>query len=65
MILWTTILDKIKKVIKPDDDIRFIDVRYLDKWIRNYSKCFPKFVLNNNYKIYFNPEYYRYELSKK
>lgn len=65
MILWTTILDKIKKVIKPDDDIRFIDIRYLKKWINNYPECFPKYVLTNNYKIYFNPEFYRYELSKQ
>lgn len=65
MILWNTILDKIEKVIKTNDDIRFIDIRYLEKWIKNYPQCFPKFVLKNKHKIYFNPEFYRYELSKK
>lgn len=64
MILWTTILDKIERVIKPEDDLRFIDIRYLDKWIKNYSDYFPKFVLSKNYKIYFNPSLYRYEFFK-
>lgn len=64
MILWTTIVNKISINLKPDDDLRFIDIRYLDKWIRKYSNCFPKFVLNNNYKIYFNPDLLRYEFYK-
>jgi hypothetical protein len=64
MILLTTITTKIQKVIKPEDDIRFLDVRYLDKWIRNYPQCFPKFVLNNEHKILFNPNKLRYEFHK-
>lgn len=62
MILWYTILDRIKKVILPEDDIRFIDIRYLDKWINKYPQCFPTYVINKNYVINFIPEKLRYEL---
>lgn len=64
MVLWTTILDKIKKVIKSDDDIRFIDIRYLQKWISNYSDCFPSFVLKNQHQILFNSYKLRYEFHR-
>lgn len=65
MILWTTILNKLSTNLKPEDDLRFVDIRYLDKWIRKYPFCFPKFVLNNNHNIYFNPNKLRYELHRK
>jgi len=65
MILWETILNKIEFIITPDDDIRFIDIRYLDKWIRKYQQCFPKFVLINKHNIIFNSEKLRYEFHKK
>jgi hypothetical protein len=65
MILWTTILNRIDKELKPSDDLRFIDIRYLGNWIKNYPKCFPKFVRDNNYTIIFNSELLRYELYEK
>jgi len=65
MILWTTILNKLSNTLEPCDDSRFIDIRYLDKWIREYPDCFPKFVLNNEYKIIFNFNLLRYEFHRK
>jgi len=65
MILWTTILNKLSNTVKPDDDLRFIDIRYLNKWIREYPNCFPKFVLNEEHQIIFNPNLLRYEFHKK
>lgn len=65
MILWTTILNKISNIIKSDDDLKFIDIRYLDKWIKKYPNCFPNYVLDNKYNIYFNPNLLRYEFHRK
>jgi hypothetical protein len=61
MILWTTILDRIEKIIKPDDNIRFIDIRYLQSWITKYPNCFPKFIQKNQHNIVFNSNKLRYE----
>ena len=32
MILWDDILAKIEGCLQPEDDLRFIDLRYLEKW---------------------------------
>jgi hypothetical protein len=65
MILLTTILDKIEKEIKPEHNLRFdFDCRFMDKWIREYPQCFPKFVKENRYNIIFNRNLLRYELNK-
>ena len=60
MILFDTIRNRLSKIT----DIRFVDVRYLDKWIKEYPNCFPKYVLNNKHKITFNTNKLRYELWK-
>lgn len=65
MILWTTILNRIEKNLKSDDDIRFIDIRYLKYWIEKYSNCFPEYVKNNQHKIIFNNNKLRYEIYKQ
>lgn len=65
MILLTTILNKIEKEIKPEHNLRLdFDCRFLDKWVREYPQCFPKFVKENKYNISFNPNLLRYELNK-
>lgn len=61
MILWDTILNKLNNY---NVDIRLIDIRYLDKWIKLYPTCFPKYVINNNFKIIFNSNFLRYELHR-
>lgn len=63
MILWDTILDRLSKQVEYDE-LRFIDIRYLTKWITNYPDCFPKFVLNGNFNIKFNSEKIRWELHR-
>ena len=60
MTLFNTILDKLKK----HTDIRFIDVRYLSKWIRLYPECFPSYVISGNYDIRFNSNKLRHEIIK-
>ena len=64
MILWTTILNKLEKNVN-SNELRFIDIRYLDKWIKKFPHCFPKFIIQNNHKIIFNSNKLRYEFSKK
>lgn len=64
MILWTTILNKLSKYVD-NNTLRFeCDIRYLDRWIREYPKCFPNYIHNNNYKTLFNHEKLRYELHR-
>lgn len=65
MILWDTILNKIESKINDVSVTRFIDIRYLDKWINLYPECFPDFILNNKHEIIFNYEKYRYEFHKR
>lgn len=64
MILWDDILAKIEGCLQPEDDLRFIDLRYLEKWQRKYPQCFPAFMLANQHQIKFNPEKLRYEIWK-
>lgn len=64
MILWDTILIKLKEKINDDQISRFIDIRYLSKWINLYPECFPKFVINDNHKIIYDPEKIKYEFHK-
>lgn len=49
--LWDTIFNKL---LSNNIDHKDIDVRYLQKWIRLYPNCFPKFVIKGNYEIHFN-----------
>ncbi len=47
-MLLSTIQNKIEKV---HGSLSFdFDVRYLERWVRNYPNCFPKFILNGHYK---------------
>lgn len=51
MILATTIQTRLEKVhgsLYPD-----FDIRYLQRWIKLYSSCFPKFILNGNFECKF------------
>ena len=61
MILWDTILNKLNNY---NVDTRLIDIRYLDKWIKLYPTCFPKYIIDNNFKIIFNSKFLRYELHR-
>lgn len=65
MILWYSILNKLESKISDSNVTKFIDIRYLDKWIKQYPECFPLFVRNNKHKIIFNNEKYRYEFHKR
>ena len=64
MVLWFTVLTKLENAINDKSISRFIDVRYLNKWIKEYPQCFPKFVVNNKHRIEFNTKKYRYEFHK-
>ena len=61
MILWDTVLNRLNKY---NVDTRLIDIRYLNKWLKLYPTCFPKYVINNNFKIIFNSNFLRYELHR-
>lgn len=61
--LWETIYNKIEKA--HGKSICFdIDVRYLDKWLTQYPQCFPKFMLEKNFTVFFNGDLLRYEIKK-
>lgn len=66
MILASTIQNRLEKFhgsLYPDFDIRF-----LDKWIRQYPQCFPKFMLLGKYEPRFvwveRLADFRYEIHK-
>lgn len=64
MILAKTIVKRLEAV---NGSLGYdFDVRYLDKWIRLYPQCFPKFILSGNFETRFvwkNSDF-RYELHK-
>ena len=64
MILLETIKARLEKYVNSDTIYRDFDCRYMDKWIRLYPDCFPKYVLSNNYNINFNYLKLRYEIQK-
>jgi len=64
MILLETIKTRLKKYVSSDIIYRDFDCRYMNKWIKLYPNCFPKYVLNNNYSIKFNYLKLRYEINK-
>lgn len=61
MILWDTILDRLATEVEYDE-LRFIDIRYLDKWIRNYPNHFPKYMREKNFNLNFNSDLIRWEI---
>ena len=64
MILLSTIQKNLLK-FKTHKELRYeFDIRYLEKWVNLYPSCFPKYVINNNYKIVFNSNKLRYELHR-
>ena len=65
MILWNTIYKRIEEQIEVKTELRFaIDIRYLGSWITKYPICFPKFMREGKYSIFFNPEKLRYEINR-
>jgi hypothetical protein len=69
MILATTIQDRLLKVVEnPKTFCYDFDIRYLERWIKLYPKCFPMFVLCGNYKTEFvyndRIKDFRYEFKK-
>jgi len=64
MVLWFTILTKLETEINDYSVSRFIDIRYLNKWVTKYPQCFPKFVVRNQHRIEFNSKKLRYEFHK-
>ena len=64
MILLTTITKRLEKITGNDKVYKEFDCRYLQKWIRLYPNCFPRYMLNNKYNISFNYLKLRYEIQK-
>ena len=64
MILLETIKTRLKKYVSFDTIYKDFDCRYMDKWIKLYPDCFPKYILNKNYNIKFNYLKLRYEINK-
>ena len=64
MILLETIKTRLEKYVNYDIIYKDFDCRYMDKWIRLYPDCFPKYVLNGNFTTFFNPNSYRWEILK-
>ena len=64
MILLETIKTRLKKYVSSDIIYRDFDCRYLNKWVKLYPDCFPKYIINNNYTIHFNWQKMRYEINK-
>lgn len=57
--IWSKIEDKIvKKGIERYD----IDIRYLQRHIKNNPECFPKCMISGNYTPVFNPQKYIWEI---
>lgn len=61
MILATTIQYRLSKASGKCITYDF-DIRYLDKWIKQFPNCFPKYILSGNFTPYFNPSKYRWEI---
>lgn len=61
MILSKTIQERLSKA-KGESISYIFDIRYLQRWINEFPSCFPKYVLDNNYTCYFNPDKYRWEI---
>jgi len=57
--LWDTILGKLYELGVTCFEI---DIRYLDRWFKQFPEAFPKFMLKGNYTPYFNTEKYRWEI---
>lgn len=64
MILLTTITKRLEKITGNDKVYKGFDCRYMDKWIKLYPDCFPRYMLNNKYNITFNYLKLRYEIYK-
>ena len=64
MILLTTLTKRLEKITDNDKVYKEFDCRYLQKWIRLYPNCFPRYMLNNKYNISFNYLKLRYEIQK-
>ena len=61
MILGITIQTRIEKELGRSIVYDF-DIRYLQRWINQFPKIFPRFIHNNNYTSYYNPEKMRWEI---
>lgn len=65
MILGTTIQNKLKPYF---DNYFDFDIRYLDRWVKQYPNLFPKFILEGNYesKFVWNKDFtdFRWEIHK-
>lgn len=59
IFLWSTIYNRL--LSKGIDGFE-IDIRYLDRWIKKYPECFPRFMLENNYTATFNWKLLRWEI---
>lgn len=64
MILLETIRTRLKKHVSSDIIYRDFDCRYMNKWIKLYPDCFPKYMVNNKYSMTFNYLKLRYEIQK-
>ena len=64
MILLTTLTKKLEKIVGKNTVYKEFDCRYMDKWIRLYPDCFPKYMVNNKYSMTFNYLKLRYEIQK-
>jgi hypothetical protein len=63
MILANTIIDKIEK--EKGSSITFdFDIRYLQRWCKEFPQCFPKFILKGNFEPIFNWAKMRWEIYK-
>lgn len=66
MILNSTILSRLQKVIGNDENLQYdYDIRYLGRWIKKYPSVFPKFMIKGNFESIFNWELVRWEIYKK
>ncbi len=59
-ILWITIYYRLIEFI----NVYEIDIRSIDRWLKFYPECFPKFMMSNQYLIHFNSKLLRYEIYK-
>lgn len=61
IFLWSTIYEKLLlKGVKGFE----IDIRYLQRYIREFPDVFPKFMREYRYLAYFNWKLYRWEIQK-
>jgi hypothetical protein len=67
MILLSTIQKRLRNNGVSSKDLRFgFDIRYPQRWFRDYPHCFPKFMLSGDYeaKFVYTPSI-RWEIHKK